>query len=290
LVEKKYNQFNKEEIFNLDRIEKKLKDIRNKRIKPFFDDKTQTDLNSYWIYTTLHSYFILENEEILDKVNEYFVKLNKILSGNIFHCYNKNRQEIDVFLEDYSYFCLLLISMYEVKNDESSLIKCSGLMKQAWENFYDNENVLLQKNIKKSNDLFVKPIDIIDNNIPNGNSIFLLVCNKLFNITDDHYWNDKIENLKKSYHSYINNSYSQMFSYIKILDICDQNITITFHGNIQNLEDIKKKLIKEYFEIATFIYKENKEESFVIICKNRVCSEKLKDINDIKKYINEKSI
>ena len=53
-------------------------DLSNLKIPPEIKNKTsQTDLNSYWIYTTLHSYFILENEEILDKVNEYFVKLNK---------------------------------------------------------------------------------------------------------------------------------------------------------------------------------------------------------------------
>ena len=54
----------------------------------------------------------------------------------------------------------------------------------------------MQKNIKGSNDLFVKPIDVIDNNIPNGNSIFLLVCNKIFNITEDNFWKEKIETLK----------------------------------------------------------------------------------------------
>ena len=37
----------------------------------------------------------------------------------------------------------------------------------------------------------------------------------------------KVELLKKSFHSAINTSYSQMFSYIKVLDICDENITFT---------------------------------------------------------------
>ena len=172
----------------------------------------------------------------------------------------------------------------------TSLKKCSELLKQTWNFFYDEDNNLLQKNIKNSNDLFVKPIDVIDNNIPNGNGIFLLACNKIFNITEDIFWKEKIETLKKSYHSSINNAYSQMFSYLKILDICDQNITFTFNGYDKKLRDIKDKLLKKYFEKATFIYKENSEENFVLICKNQTCSEKLKSLKEVENYINEKFI
>ena len=290
LVEKNNHQLTTDEYNKIKKIEEKLKNSRDKRIKPFFDDKTQTDLNSYWIYSILHSSFILNDKKLFDQANEYFNNLKKILSKNVFHCYNKDRKEIDVFLEDYSYFCLLLVSMYEIKNDKASIKLCSELMKYTWENFYDEENVILQKNIKTNNDLFVKPIDIIDNNIPNGNSIFLLVCNKLFNITEDTFWEEKIINLKKSFHSFLNNSFSQMFSYIKIIDICEQNLTITFHGNNEKLKQIKEILVKDYFETATFIYKNNENESFVIICKNQTCSEKLKDIEDVKKYLNEKLI
>ena len=81
-----------------------------------------------------------------------------------------------------------------------------------------------------------------------------------------------------------------MFSYIKILDICDQNITFTFNGDFKNLKDIKNKLLKKYFEKATFIYKENNKESFVLICKNQTCSEKLTSLSEVENYINEKSI
>jgi len=290
LIEKKEPNLNSDEKKNIKQIEQKLLGIRKKRTKPFFDDKSQTDLNSYWIYSILHSSFILEDKRIYEDGINYFNNLQTVLKDNIFHCYDKNRKEIDVFLEDYVYFCLLLISLYEINRDENSLSKCSQLLKDTWNFFYDEENNLLQKNLRKSNDLFVKPIDIIDNNIPNGNSIFLLVCNKLYNITEDNFWKDKIEKLKKSYHSSINNAYSQMFSYIKILDICDQNITFTFHGHNKIFQEIREMLIKKYFEKATFIYKENTKENFILICKNNTCSEKLKDLKDVEKYLNEKSI
>ncbi len=290
LVENQDFILNDEEIKKIKEIEKKLVSIREQRIKPFFDDKTQTDLNSYWIYNILHSSLIFEDENLFNTSINYFERLSLNLKNNIYHCYNKNRHEIDVFLEDYVYYSLLLISIYEIKNDTNSLTRCADMLKETWELFYNNENQLLQKNIKKTNDLFVNPIDVIDNNIPNGNGIFLLVCSKLYNITGDEYWKNKIDLLTKSFHSYLNNSYSQMFSYIKILDICNNNITFTFYGNSEKLVSIKTELLKKYFEISTFIHKNNADDAFIVICKNKVCSQKLKSLDEVNSYLNEKSI
>ncbi len=289
LVEKSGIILNDTELDEIKEIENKLLEERKKRVKPLFDHKTQTDLNSYWIYTILHSSIVLENKEIFKIAMDYLNKIQNVLKDNLYHCYDKKREEIDVFLEDYVYFSLLLVSVYEITNDKKSLDQCCELLKKAWELFYNDENQVLQKNIKKSNDLFVQPIDLIDNNIQNGNSIFLLVCNKLFNITEEIFWKNKIDILKKSFHSSINNAYSQMFSYVKILDICNDNITFTFFGNDKSFRDIQNKLLKKYFEKATFIHKDS-PESFILICKNQTCSEKLKSPEQVEKYLNAKSI
>ena len=289
LIEKPQYTLNGEELYLLKDLEKKLINERSKRVKPFFDDKTQTDLNSYWIYTIFQSSIVLEDKKIFEEGMNYFNNLQNLLKNNLFHCYNKNGKEIDVFLEDYVYYCLLLISVYEISKDKKSLNKCCELLNEAWKLFFNEENQVLQKNIKNSNDLFVEPIDLVDNNIPNGNSLFLLICNKLFNITEDISWKNKIDILKKSFHSSINNAYSQMFSYIKVLDICNNNITFTFFGKDKSFEKIHNNLIKKYFEIGTFIYKDS-EESFILICKNQTCSEKLKSIDQVEEYVHEKSI
>ena len=289
LVERSKNILNENELETIKEVENKLLEERSKRVAPLFDHKTQVDLNSYWIYTILHSSIVLEDKEIFKKGIIYFNKIQDLLKDNLFHCYDKKREEIDVFLEDYVYFCLLLVSVYEITNDKKSLDQCRILLEKAWELFYNEENQVLQKNIKKSNDLFVEPIDLIDNNIQNGNSIFLLICNKLFNITEEISWKSKIDILKKSYHSSINNAYSQMFSYLKILDICNDNITFTFFGKDKNFNAIHNELLKKYFEKGTFIHKDS-DESFILICKNQTCSKKLKSSEQVKEYINAKSI
>ena len=275
------------EIINIS--EKKLLKERQKRLKPFFDDKNQTDLNSFWIYTLLHSSFVLNNKSLRDRSFELFENLQKILNNEIYHCYNK-KGEIDVFLEDCAYFALTLISFYEVTGDNKYLRKSEIIIKKTWDQFFDEDTKTLQKNSQINNDLFVKPIDIIDNNIPNGNSIYLLTLNKIYNITENIVFKNKIDILVKSFYSLIDRNYSQMFSYFKTLDICENNITFTFYGFNREFQTIRDDLLLNYFEKSTFIYKKSDYEKYIVICKNQTCSKKLSNISEIHNYLNEKSI
>ena len=283
LIENTDNKFTDEEVEKLKEAESLLLIERKKRIKPFFDNKVQTDLNCFWLYSNLYSSLILDDQELYKKTIDSIDHINDKLKKNIFHCYNKKNEEIDVFLEDYVYYSLLLITMYEINNDKASLDKCEKKMEECWQLFFNKENNLLQKNILKSNDLFVQPIDIGDSNVPNGNSIYLLICSKLKNITNNNLWNEKLDILSKSFHSYINYNFSQMFSYLKILDICAENITVTLHGKIN--EKIKNEILKKFMGNVSIIYKESNDEFFIVICKNQTCSKKLKDLNEVNDYI-----
>ena len=267
------------------KVEKNLLENRKKRNKPFFDDKSQTDLNSYWTYVTFYSSILLNDMTLYEQSSDKFNNLFKLYEKKIFHCYDGNK-EIDVFLEDYVYFSLLLLTMYEFKNDELSLNKCESLMDEAWNSFFNSNDKILQKNKIQFNDLFVEPIDLNDNNIPNGNSIYLFICNKLFNISGNQKWNEKIDILSKSFHSHINSNFSQMFSYIKILDICEENVTVTINSkNPKTINKIKKFVVKNFMDKATIIYKEDNGDDYFIICKKQTCSPKLKSLEEVENYL-----
>ena len=285
LVENNNIQFSEKENALISNIEQKLLNERNRRTKPFFDGKVQTDLNCYWIYTTLFSSLILNDKKLLQKNLDNSKKIIHKLSKNIFHCYDKDHKEVDVFLEDYVYFSLLLITLYELNHDKAAFKNCEIIMRETWNLFYNDEHKLLQKNPRLNNDLFVNPIDIFDVNIPNGNSIFLLICNKLKNVTNDKYWDEKIDLLSKSCNSYISYNFSQMFSYLKILDICEKNITITLHGKKDEINKYKNEIFKLFMGNVSIIYNVTEDNFFSVICKNKTCSDKLKSLDDIKKYV-----
>ena len=269
---------------NIKKIEQKLLGIRKKRNKPFFDDKVQTDLNAFWIYVNLYSSIILDDKVLLEKSTKNIENFIQIYENGLFHCYNDNKQ-IDVFLEDYVYFSLLLLSNYEFTKNQTSLEKCRKLMDEAWSSFFNSGEGVLQKNKIQSNDLFVEPIDLNDNNIPNGNSIYLLIANKLNNITPEKKWNERIDMLSRSFHSHINSNFAQMFSYIKILDICEDNITVTINSkNTDTVDKIRQQVIKKFMDKASIIYKQDSSEDYIIICKKQTCSPKLKNLDELENY------
>ena len=281
------NELSKEEQNKIVEIESKLIQERKKRVKPFFDNKSQTDLNSFILDTLINASIVLEDDNLKNEAIATLKILNDKLSNKIYHCYNS--KEIDVFLEDYVYYASLLVTLYEVDEDESALEKSITIMKEIWEIFYNKDKQLLQKNRIKENDLFVSPIDLNDSNIPNGNSVYLNLCNKIYTITNDKFWFNKVEILKKSFHQFLNSFFSQMFSFIKTLDLCENSISFTFFGKQDSIKDIKINLQKNYLGRATFIYKNNNEkEASVVICKNQTCSEKLKSLDEVKNYLENK--
>ena len=76
-----------------------------------------------------------------------------------------------------------------------------------------------------------------------------------------------------------------MFSYLKILDICEKNITITLHGRIDEINKYKNEIFKLFMGNVSIIYNVTEDNFFSVICKNKTCSDKLKSLDDIKKYV-----
>jgi len=279
----------KEENEKLKKIKNKLLSIREKRPKPFFDDKTQIDLNTYWISTLI---FVAEvfNKEEWKKLSLSNYNLIKDLTKNeIYHCY-KDKDGVKVFLDDYTYLAQLMINFYEITGEINYLNDAKKIVQQTWDLFYDKENKILQKNPIKQNDLFVPPLDINDSNIPNGNSVFLLNCKKLEAITSDTKWQGMAKELTESFHSFLNLKSTQMASYIKNLDMCEELTTFTFFGDIKKIKELQQFVKKNYLKSSTLIYKKDSKENYLVVCKKQTCSNKIKSIEELKSIVKNYAI
>ena len=192
-----------------------LLDIRSKRNKPFFDSKTQLDLNCLWISALVAANEILPQKHYLKLAEEFFLKIEKKYIKNIIqHSYSKNI----VFLEDYAF----LINALNDLSDKTMNFKYKDLAKklciETMNKFYIAEKDIFQKNQKQNNDIFFKPIDIGDNTIPNGNAIMLINLVRL-GLTNE------AKKLSGSLNGYLNIYKSHMMTAIRALD---------FFNNIQD--------------------------------------------------------
>ena len=96
--------------------------------------------------------------------------------------------------------------------------------------------------------------------------------------------------LTQSFHSFLNLQSTQMVSYIKNLDMCEESQTFTFFGDINQNNDLHKYVKKNYFKFSTLIYKKDPKESYLIVCKKQTCSNKIKTIEQLKSVVKNYAI
>ena len=189
-------------------IIEKLKKIRSKRNKPFFDDKTQLDLNCLWVSSLVAAHEVMPDKGYLKYAEEFFSLIEKkYIKNKIYHSYSK---EI-VFIEDYAF----LISALNDLSDKTMNFNYKNLARElsieAIKKFYLNDKNIFQKNSKNSNDVFFKQIDISDNNVPNGNAIMLINFTKLGMIVE-------AQKLSESLNGYLNVYKSHMMTSLRAID------------------------------------------------------------------------
>ena len=136
-------------------------------------------------------------------------KNNKISykDNKLFHTNSKT----SVFLEDYAYAIAMLLDLSDQTLKPNYLFKARDLCKKTIDLFYVKEKSIFQKNIITDNDLFHEPIDISDNNIPNGNSIMLLNFSRLG-------MKNEAKELSNSLNCYLNIYKTLMISSLKAID------------------------------------------------------------------------
>jgi len=152
-------------------IIKRLLQIRSKRNKPFFDDKTQLDLNCLMISALIAANEILPNMGNLKLAEEFFLKIKKkYIDNKIHHSYSKDL----VFIEDYAFLINAINDLSDITMSFKYKNLARKITQEAIAKFFLEEKHIFQKNPKNNNDVFFKPIDIGDNTIPNGNAIMLV--------------------------------------------------------------------------------------------------------------------
>ena len=185
-----------------------LLEIRKKRIRPFFDSKTQLDLNCLWVTTLINLNSIISDCNYSDLAEKFFQKIEKkFLTENIFHSYSKNIS----FIEDYAFLVQCLLDLSDSTMNPKYRLLAKKYCEQAIKKFYIKEKKIFQKNEKNKNDIFICPIDISDNNMPNANSIMLLNFSRLG-------FKQEAKELADSLNGYLNIYKNFMISSVKSLD------------------------------------------------------------------------
>ncbi len=189
-------------------ILKELLQIRSKRNKPFFDDKTQLDLNCLMISALIAANEILPKKGYLKLAEEFFKKIEKkYIQDIIYHSYSKDI----VFIEDYAFLINAMNDLYDATMNFKYKDLAKNLSREALIKFFIKDKKIFQKNPKNNNDIFFNPIDIGDNTVPNGNAIMLINLVKCGMM-------EEAKELSASLNGYLNIYKNHMMTAIRAVD------------------------------------------------------------------------
>jgi uncharacterized protein YyaL (SSP411 family) len=160
---------------------------REKRVKPFRDEKVLTAWNGLMLATFAEASAILENADYLEiaRKNAEFVLENLQASGYLLRTYKDGKAKLNAYLEDYANFADGLIELYQVSGETKYLAEGRRLADLMITEFWDEENGGFFFTANNHEELIVRSKDYYDNATPSGNSVAADVLLKLSKLAGD---------------------------------------------------------------------------------------------------------
>ena len=224
---------------------KKMFYVRQKRIHPFKDDKILTDWNGLMIAALAFGARVFEKKEYEKaaiKAAGFIIDNLVSKEGLLLHRYRDGQAAISGNLDDYSFFTMGLLELYETTFNTLYLKTALNLNKYLIDNFWDGKNggfYFTQKNNELA-DFMQK--DIYDGATPSGNSIELLNLIKLSRITGNVDLENKALELLKSFSEIIGKSPESYTQFLSSFDfILGPSYEIVIVGDL-HCESAKKIL------------------------------------------------
>jgi uncharacterized protein YyaL (SSP411 family) len=154
----------------IDRATKALFDAREKRIKPFLDEKVIASWNGLMIGAFAEAGGAFDEVEFLDVAKQAlaFARSKLWHAGGLRRIYKDGVAKIDAFLDDYADLANAALDVYENTADASSLGFASELVAAALARFWDESENTLFYSHKDAADLLVRVTDPYDSAVPSG--------------------------------------------------------------------------------------------------------------------------
>lgn len=147
---------------------------RNKRQRPFRDEKILTDWNGMMIAALAMAGRILGNEDYISKAEkamDFFLSRMTTPDGKLLHRYIDGEAVVDGFLDDYAFMIWGMLELFRANGREELLNSVFQLLGTMTDLFWDEENGGFYSTEKEAADLFFRRKEAYDGAILSANSV-----------------------------------------------------------------------------------------------------------------------
>lgn len=234
---------------------------REKRVKPFCDEKILTSWNALMISAIVKAYNILGDIDYFKMGRECtdFILRNLFKNNRLLSTYKDGAARLNGYLDDYAFFIAALLDIYEATFESNYLEKANLITHIMLEQFWDesggggfyftgNDNEPLITRTKFG----------YDHSIPSGNAIAAMDLLRLYHLKD---FNDYLSKAEQVLRLFYQPAQENPFSYASMFSALD-----FYLGRPKEIILVDKKESQEVVEMLRQIHKlylPNKTITFV---------------------------
>jgi len=202
----------------------KLFTEREKRIKPFRDEKIITAWNGLMLSGLAAAIRISPRSEYLEATERTikFLITKMYRDGFLLHTYKDDQVKLLGYLDDYAFLAIGLLDVYEVLFDQALLERAIELGEIMLREFWDDEDGAFFYTGKSHEQLISRAKPIFDASIPSGNSMAAQLLLRLHHITGRELYRQRAEKVLRSYYDAME---SQPFGFAHLICTLDFYLT-----------------------------------------------------------------
>lgn len=291
-----FKDLGKDEKINL--LKEKLYNFRERRVKPFKDDKILTSWNGLMIAAMAYAGRVFNDKKLLKAsayAADFIINNMRRRDGRLLARYRNGDAEYLGYLEDYSYFVWGLIELYMGVFESNYLDIAVDLAEDMIKLFYDKKESGFFHYGIDGEKLIARPKELYDGAIPSGNSVAAMILLKLSLFTRKteyeeiasemfEYFGEQVGHYPIGYTYFISSFLLSLAGNMKIVLVGDKEDV--------DIVEMIKVINNEFLPDAVIILKEQNDEEYktidgkatAYICINRSCSRPVTDFNELKRF------
>ena len=312
---KQYGRKVKEIDSILQESKKMLLEVRAKRPRPHLDDKILTDWNGLMVSSLALGSRVLgepKYEKAAERSAQFIIENLINNNGRLLHRYRDKEAAIPGMIEDYAFFILGLLDLYETTFKIQYLEAAKRLTDEMIRLFWDKKQGGFFLTGNDAETLIIRQKKLYDGAIPSGNSIAALVLIRLSRITSAREYEDKAALLLEYFSSKINsspNAYTQALIALDFLLGPAHEIVVSGPAGSEEIVQMINLIYSKFIPSKVVVFRPDTKRDLlktiklipfieiqvpvdgkptVYICINSVCAVPVTGLEKLKKALDEK--
>jgi len=285
----------------------KLLEVREKRVKPFRDEKILTSWNGLMLSGIAEACKVTDNtnlREAAERTVEFFYS-QMFQGGFLLHTYKDGQAKLRGFLDDYAFFAAGLLDLYEVLYEGTLLQRAEQLAELMIREFWDDNNGAFFYTGHSHEQLIGRTKPAFDASVPSGNSVATQILLRLYHFTGKEDYLKKAEKVLRLYYDGMENQPFGLTAMLCALDFYlegPKEVVFVGHREDEAMRDLLGEFQSFYHPNTTLQVVEPGEslgkispllegksqidgKPTVYVCQNFTCSVPVTEWEDLKRLM-----